>query len=143
MNGLFPAKQLADYTLSMFRPSESRRISAVICGKPGPVSLAEILAQLYTKYGIGGLMKGNAIMFGWALALTALSDLFLGRVPVLQVGFGAVTCFFMCHVMDDDAPHALMITAFIILNCFIGALWVITELFVIMFEHICMRGYIE
>lgn len=136
MSTLFPTKLLVHYVLSMFTPVKSREIAARLCEKSDTYSLGDILRTLRRKYGYGGLLKGNAILFGWALVLTAFSDLILRKIPALQTGLSAVICFFMCHIAEDDLPRAFLITAFILSNCFIGGSWILTELFVILFEHI-------
>lgn len=151
MDGLFPAKKLLRYVLSMFSPSAGRRISSEICGgcaeKSGCAEsgsgihpLREMLRSLYEGYGLCGLLKGDAILFGWALVITVLSDIFLGSVPALQNGLGAAVCFFMAHIMDDDAPAALLITAYIVLNCARGGLWGVAALFIMLFEHLGLKG---
>lgn len=140
MNRLFPTKLLNRYVLSMFAPAKSGKIAAELCSNPEAHSLSDILRTLYEKYGFGGLLKGNAILFGWALTATAVSDFFLCKIPSLQTGLGALICFVMCHITDDDLPRAFLITAFILSNCFSGGSWVLTELFVILFEHIGVEG---
>ena len=139
MDSLFPTKELLKYVVNMFVPSGSRKISYVLCGGAESRPISGILRKLYKEFGMTGLIKGDLILFGWALALTAVSDVFFNSTPVLQTATGAVICFFMSHVMDDDIPHALLITAFIIANCEIGGLWVLTALFIILFEHINLK----
>lgn len=143
MECFFPTKNILRYVLSMFSPHRSREASSEICGMPGIHSLTDILRSLYARYGVQGLLKGDVLLFGWALLLTALSDIFLGRIRILQTAAGAVICFLMCHVMDEDAPRAFLLTAFIVVNCYIGGLWVVTALFIVLFIHIGLKEQVQ
>lgn len=140
MSGFFPTKALVRYVLSIFEPEKSRSVSKKLCDKPGVCSISDVIRALYTKYGIGGMLKGDALLFGWALILTALSDLLLGKNPVLRTVIGALLCLFMCRPADDEPSRAFLKIAFIITNCSVGRSWVLTELFVILFEHIGIEG---
>ena len=140
MNSLFPTKLLVRYVLSMFEPAKSRSISEKLCDKPGKRSLSDVIKALYAKYGLGGVLKGDAILFGWALLLTALSDFLLIKLPLLRTAFGALLCFLMCRVTDDEPSRAFLKIAFIITNCSVSLSWILTELFVILFEHIGIEG---
>lgn len=127
------------YSFCAFLPSESRQFSSEICNMPGRHSLATILKTLYSEFGTGGLLRGDVILFGWTFALACVNDVLFRKTPVLQMTIGAVICFFLCHPLDDDVPHALLIAAFITANCSIGSLWALTALFIIIFEHIGLK----
>ena len=136
MGGIFPTKKLWRYVLSMFSPARSRELSVELVGDAKAHSLPEILRHFYKNYGFGGLLKADAVLFGWALGLTALLDLFLSKAPAVQAGLGAVICFGMCHLADEKLPRAFLIAAFIFTSCISGAYWFVTALFIILFEHI-------
>ena len=90
----FPAKQLLRYSFCAFLPSKGKRFSSEICNMPGRYSLAAILKTLYSEFGTGGLLRGDAILFGRVFILACVNDVLLGKFPVLQMTFGAVICFF-------------------------------------------------
>ena len=140
MGGVFPTKKLWRYVLSMFSPAESRKLSAELLGDAEAHSLPDVLRHFHKNYGFVGLLKADAVLFGWALGLTALLDLFLAGVPVVKAGLGAVTCFLMCHIADEELPRAFLIAAFIFTSCISGAFWFLTALFIILFEHIGVEG---
>ena len=136
MDGGFPTQKLWRYVLSMFSPAKSRKLSAELTGDAQAHSLPEILRHFHKTCGLGGLLKADAVLFGWALGLTALIDLILSKVPVVQAGLGAVICFLMCHPADEELPRTFLIAAFIFTSCLSGACWFLTALFIILFEHI-------
>lgn len=136
MDGVFPTQKLWRYVLSMFSPAKSRKLSAELTGDAQAHSLPEILRHFHKTCGLGGLLKADAVLFGWALGLTALLDLFLSKAPAVQAGLGAVICFGMCHLADEKLPRAFLIAAFIFTSCISGAYWFVTALFIILFEHI-------
>ena len=140
MGGVFPTKELWRYVLSMFSPTESRKLSVELIGDAEAHSLPAILRCFHKNYGFGGLLKADAVLFGWALVLTALLDLFLAAVPVVQAGLGAVICFLMCHIADEELFRAFLITAFIFTSCLSDGSWFLTALFIILFEHIGVEG---
>ena len=140
MGGVFPAKQLWRYVLSMFSPAKSRKLSAELAGDTKAHSLPDILRLCHKNYGLGGILKADVILFGWALLPIALSDLFLRGFPILRTGLGAALCFFMCHIADEEPLRAFLITAFIVTSCISDGSWVLTALFIILFEHIGVEG---
>ena len=139
MGGAFPARLLRRYVLSMFSPAKSRKLSAELAGDAEAHSLPDILRLFHKNFGLAGLLKADAILFGWALVLTALIDLFLGKFPIVQAGLGTVSCFLMCHTADEELPRAFLIAAFLFTGCISGGSWFLTALFIILFEHIGME----
>ena len=136
MNGDFPIKLLRQYVLSMFSPAKSRKRSSELIGDAKSHSLPDILKHIQNKYGFGGLIKADAVLFGWELLLTALIDLFADRLPIVQKGLGAVVCFLMCHIADEEISRAFLISAFLFTTCIADGSWFVTTLFLILFEHI-------
>lgn len=136
MNAGFPTKLLWRYVLSMFSPAKSRQLSAELVGDAKAHSLPEILRHFHKTRSFGGLLKADAVLFGWALVLTALIDLFLGRAPMVQSVFGATVSFLMCHIADESLPRAFLITAFLFTLCISDGSWFLAALFIILFEHI-------